>query len=72
MSLALVEALAYAVARGVARAWFEVRAEQTLALEEKPNADDHDRAGNFANAIRRMRATEGGNSGFLDPTQGGK
>jgi hypothetical protein len=68
----MLEALAYAIARGIARAWFEVKAEQSLALEEKPDADDRRRAANFAGAIGRVRSESQGNSGFLDPTQGGK
>lgn len=68
----VLEALAYAIARGIARAWFEVRAEQTLALEEKPNDEDKKRAGNFAGAIRRVRSESEGDSRFLDPAQGGK
>ena len=68
----MLESIAYAIARGVARAWFDVRAEQSLALEEKPNADDKKRADNFAGAIRRVRSESEGDSRFLDPAQGSK
>jgi hypothetical protein len=66
----MLEALAYAIARGIARAWFEVKAEQTLAIEEKPDADDRRRAANFAGAIERVRSEPQGDPRFLDPTQG--
>lgn len=66
----MLEALAYAIARGIARAWFEVKAEQTIAIEEKPDAEDRRRAANFAGAIGRVRPEQEGNPRFLDPTQG--
>ena len=68
--MSMLEALAYSIARGIARAWFEVKAEQTLAIEEKPDADDRRRAANFAGAIERVRSESQGDPRFLDPTQG--
>ena len=49
--MGILEQLAYAIARGVARAWFDVQRERTLAVEEAPTDADHRRADAFADAV---------------------
>ena len=46
-----LETLAYAIARGVARAWFDVLEERKKATEEKVTDEDHARADRIRAAI---------------------
>jgi len=48
----VIEALAYAVARGFLRAYLDFLAEQEKAVEEAPSDRDRLRARRFADAIR--------------------
>ena len=55
----VLESLAYAIARGVTRAWFDVCAERKTAEVEKITDEDHARADRFADAIRGVSGSSG-------------
>lgn len=56
-----LETLAYAVARGVARAWFDVIAERGAAVREVADSGDSVRADRMRDAVRVVRAEQAGN-----------
>ena len=55
----LLERLAYAIARGIARAWWDVQRERTLAVEEAPSSADRKRADRFADAVAGVQRAAG-------------
>lgn len=63
------ESLAYAIARGIARAWFDAMDERELSVREVPNAEDRVRAANMRNGV--LRRIEAGDSGPKNPASGG-
>ena len=57
----VLEELAYGVARGVVRAWFDVQAERAKAVVEVADPTDRDRADRFRNAVQLQQAAGIGN-----------
>lgn len=63
------ESLAYAIARGIARAWFDAMDERELAVREVPDAKDRVRAANMRNGV--LRYIEASNPGPKNSASGG-
>lgn len=56
MDTSILERLAYAIARGWFRAYFDVQAEQQKAVEESATALDRERTERFRDKLRTQEA----------------
>lgn len=60
--MAILEAIAYAIARGIARAWLEVQMAAKQAEMEVPGDEALRVRTRFRDAVARLCADEGGDS----------
>jgi hypothetical protein len=66
------EDIAYGIARGVVRAYFDELDERQLAVEEVPSLEDRVRARRFRDAVGRVRdLPAGGDPKLPGPAPGG-
>ena len=52
---AIAKAIVYPLAKAIADAWFDARAEYESTTEEKPTDEDHARADRIRDAVKRMQ-----------------
>lgn len=63
----LIESIAYAIARGAARAWLDVMSAPNTATEEQPNDADRLRAQVFRNAVAAAERMQPSAVGAVPP-----
>jgi hypothetical protein len=66
-----LEAIAYGLARGAVRAWFDEMDARKLAEREVVSEEDLERARRFRAAVERVRREQAGNPGPDSPASGG-